>query len=79
LRWVAFWALIYMALGIFENFETALYFSGVTFTSLGYGDVVLHGSLRLVAPLQAANGLMIFGISTAFFITGVQHAIKKWD
>ena len=47
--------------------------------SLGYGDVVLHGSLRLVAPLQAANGLMIFGISTAFFITGVQHAIKKWD
>jgi hypothetical protein len=35
--------------------------------------------LRLVAQLQAANGLMIFGISTAFFIIGVQHAIKKGD
>ena len=33
--------------------------------------------LRLVAPLQAANGLIIFGISTAFFIAGAQHAIKK--
>jgi hypothetical protein len=57
----AFLALIDAALGAFENFETTLYFSGVAFTSLGYGDVVLHGSLRLVAPLQAANGLMISG------------------
>jgi uncharacterized membrane protein len=75
---VAFWALIYIVLGAFQDFETALYFSGVTFTSLGYGDVVLTGRMRLVAPLQAANGLMMFGITTAFFITAVQHATKKW-
>jgi hypothetical protein len=54
-------ALIDAALGAFEYFETTLYFSGVAFTSLGSGDVVLHGSLQLVAPLQAANGLMITG------------------
>jgi hypothetical protein len=75
---VAFWALIYRALGAFEDFETALYFSGVTFTSLGYGDVVLNGRMRLVAPLQAANGLMMFGITTAFFIAAFQHTAKKW-
>ena len=73
----AFWALIYLALGAFEDFETALYFSGATFTSLGYGDVVLNGRERLIAPLQAANGLMMFGITTGL-IAAFQHAIKKW-
>ena len=53
---VVFWALLYSALGAFEDFETAVYFSGVTFTSLGYGGVVINGRVRLIAPLQAANG-----------------------
>jgi hypothetical protein len=75
---VAFWALLYRALGAFQDFETAVYFSGVTFTSLGYGDVVLGGRMRLLAPMQAANGLMMFGITTALFIAAVQHAIGKW-
>lgn|SRR5215211_505761 len=75
---IAFWALLYTALGAFEDFETAAYFSGVTFTSLGYGDVVLSGRMRLLAPLQAANGLMMFGITTAVFIAAVQHASEKW-
>ena len=75
---VAFWGLLYRVLGAFDEFETAMYFSGVTFTSLGYGDVVLDGRMRLLAPLQAANGLMMFGITTALFIAAVQHAISKW-
>lgn len=75
---IAFWALLYSALGAFNDFETAAYFSGVTFTSLGYGDVVLSGKMRLLAPLQAANGLMMFGITTALFIAAVQNAISKW-
>jgi hypothetical protein len=75
---IAFWALLYSSLGAFEDFDTALYFSGVTFTSLGYGDVVLHGRMRLLAPLQAANGLMMFGITTAVFIAAVQNATRKW-
>nr|WP_210328727.1 potassium channel family protein [Mesorhizobium amorphae] len=76
---VAFWALLYRSLGAFEDFETAVYFSGVTFTSLGYGDVVLSGRMRLLAPLQAANGLMMFGVTTALFIAAVQHATAKWS
>jgi hypothetical protein len=75
---IAFWALLYSALGAIEDFETAVYFSGVTFTSLGYGDVVLNGRMRLLAPLQAANGLMMFGITTAVFITAVQQTTAKW-
>jgi uncharacterized membrane protein len=75
---IAFWALLYSALGAFEDFETAMYFSGVTFTSLGYGDVVLDGRMRLLGPLQAANGLMMFGITTAVFIAAVQQFIAKW-
>jgi len=75
---VAFWALLYSALGAFEDFEAAMYFSGVTFTSLGYGDVVLDGRMRLLAPLQAANGLMMFGITTALFFSALQQVIAKW-
>jgi len=74
---IAFWSLLYIALGAFEDFETAMYFSGVTFTSLGYGDVVLSGRMRLLAPLQAANGLMMFGITTAVFIAAVQNATAR--
>ena len=75
---VAFWALLYRLLGAFPDFETAMYFSGVTFTSLGYGDVVLDGGMRLLGPLQAANGLMMFGITTALFISAVQQVTAKW-
>jgi hypothetical protein len=75
---VAFWAWLYGLLGAFQDFETAMYFSGVTFTSLGYGDVTLDGRVRLLAPLQAANGLMMYGITTALFFAIVQQALTKW-
>jgi hypothetical protein len=75
---VAFWASLYKLLGAFPDFETAMYFSGVTFTSLGYGEVLLEGRMRLLGPLQAANGLMMFGITTALFISAVQQVTAKW-
>jgi hypothetical protein len=75
---VAVWAALYRMLGAFPDFETAMYFSGVTFTSLGYGDVVLDGRMRLLGPLQAGNGLMMFGITTALFISAIQQTTAKW-
>lgn len=72
---IVLWAIPYRIFGDLADFEEALYFSGVTFTSLGYGDVTLHGKLRLLTPLQAANGLMMFGVTTAVFIAAVQRAI----
>ena len=60
----AFWAI-----GAVSDFETALYFSTVTFTTLGYGDVVLEGNWRLFGAIEAGNGLILFGWSTAFLLS----------
>lgn len=70
---MAIWAVLYRALGALGDFENALYFSGVTFTTLGYGDVLLDGRARLLAPLEAANGVLMFGITTALLIAAVER------
>lgn len=65
---VALWASVYLLLGAIESVEEALYFSMVTFTTLGYGDVLLDEEWRLLASFEAANGIIIFGWSTAIII-----------
>ncbi len=59
------WALLYHLLDQFESFETALYFSTVTFTTLGYGDIVLQERWQLLSSVEAVNGIILFGVSTA--------------
>jgi hypothetical protein len=49
----------------------------VTFTKLGYGDVVLTGEWRTLEWIQAANGVIIFGWTTALFFYFIQHIYKK--
>jgi hypothetical protein len=64
------YAVVYhYGLKAFADFETALYFSTVTFVSLGYGDVILPRDWRLVGAIEAANGVILLGWSTAFLIT----------
>lgn len=64
------YAVVYhFGLHVFHDFETALYFSTVTFVSLGYGDVILPRDWRLVGAIEAANGVILLGWSTAFLIT----------
>ncbi len=67
---MAAWALLYLYLGALDNFEKALYFSTVTFTTLGYGDILLDANWRLLAAFEAANGIIIFGLSTAVVVSG---------
>ena len=67
------WAVFYNASGALADFEEALYFSTVTFTTLGYGDVLPSEEWRLLASFEAANGLMIFGWATAFVVAAIQH------
>ena len=62
------WAATYSALGAISDLEEALYFSMVTYTTLGYGDVVLDEQWRLLASIEAANGLIIFAWSTALIV-----------
>jgi hypothetical protein len=63
----------YLALNALPSFEEAFYFSMVTFTTLGYGDVLLGENWRLLASFQAANGIIMFGWTTAIVIYVVQR------
>jgi hypothetical protein len=62
------WAALYIWLGLFDSFEAALYFSIVSFTTVGYGDVVLEPGWRLLAGMTATHGLLTFGLFTAFLV-----------
>ncbi len=60
------WAWVYIAAGEFDSIEPALYFSTVAFTTLGLGDIIVSDQWRLLASFEAAAGLFLFGLSTAF-------------
>jgi hypothetical protein len=62
------YGVLYYSLGALADFESALYFSTTSFTTIGYGDVVLEKRWRLVGAVEGANGLLLFGWSTAFLI-----------
>jgi voltage-gated potassium channel Kch len=62
------WAFCYLLLGALPDLETALYFSIVTFSTVGYGDVVPEHSWRVLAALEGVNGFMLIGWSTAYLI-----------
>ena len=64
--WV--WAGVYMWLGIFESLETSVYYSIVNLTTLGFGDIIIDKDWRILAALEAADGLIIFGLSTAYLM-----------
>jgi hypothetical protein len=64
----ASWALLFMYLGEFNDFGTAFYHSVVNFTSLGYGDIVMSDKWRVLGGLEAANGILMFGLTTSTFV-----------
>ena len=70
------WAVLFMLLGEFDQLATALYHSGVNFATLGYGDIVMSERWRLLGPLEAANGILMFGVSTAVMTAAVMDIIK---
>jgi voltage-gated potassium channel Kch len=71
------WAISYLHLSAMNTFEEALYFSLVTFTTLGYGDIVLGEEFRLLGAFEAANGVIIFGWSTAIVVSTLQKLYAK--
>ena len=62
---IALWAIVFLLCGEMATFETAFYISAQNYTALGYGDVVLSQRWQLLGPLEAINGLLLFGLSTA--------------
>ena len=64
-----FYALLYVLLGALNTFEVALYYSTVTYSSVGYGDVLLGEEWRILGAIEGATGLIMIGWSTAFLVS----------
>ena len=62
---IAIWAELFMFYGEFQDFATAFYHSIVNFSTLGYGDLVMSDKRRLLGGLEAANGVLMFGLTTS--------------
>lgn len=70
---IALWALLFVICGEFSDFRTAYYHSAVNYTSLGYGDIIMSPAWRLLGPLETANGMLLFGVSTAMIYAVIQR------
>ena len=73
---IALWALLFMMCGEFAEFGAAFVHSAVNYTTLGYGDVVMTPPWRLLGPLEAADGMLMFGVSTAMIFAVIQLLIQ---
>lgn len=73
------WAVFYVVEGALPTFSEAIYFSLVTFTTLGYGDIILDERWRVLAAFEAANGIIMFGWTTAIIVAAVQRVFIQPD
>mgnify|MGYP000288226224 CR=1 FL=1 len=64
---VAIWAFFYRWQGGMPDLESAAYFSGVTYTTVGYGDLLLQPPWRILAPVEGLTGIVMSSLSAAFF------------
>ena len=62
----AIWATFYYVRGLFPDFETSLYFSITSYTTIGFGDVVLPRAWRMLGGIEGISGVLLCGLSTAF-------------
>ncbi len=69
--WV--WAIFYFFVEEIPTWESALYFSTSSYTTVGYGDLILSEEWRLLGSIEAINGMILFGWSTAFIFAGVRR------
>jgi len=60
------WAVFYYSRDLFSDFETSLYFSLVSFGTIGYGDILLPQNWRLLGAIEGISGILLCGVSTAF-------------
>jgi len=74
---IGLWALLFCLCGEFAEFEVAFYHSAVNYSSLGYGDIVMSTRWRLLGPLEAIDGIVMFAISTALFFALLMRLIER--
>jgi hypothetical protein len=73
---IALWALSFVLCGEFSNFPAAFYYSGNTYTTLGDSTTVLSARWRMLAPIEAANGMLMFGVTTAIIFTVIHRLVE---
>ena len=71
------WAIVWVLGDVLPDWNSALYFSLVTFTTLGYGDIVLGEGLRIFAAFASVTGLLAFGLSTAFMVAVMTRVFQE--
>ena len=74
---IAVWALFFWWQKCLPDAESSLYFSGVTYATLGYGDLLLPKEWRLFGPLEALTGTLMCGLSIAFFFAVLSKQILQ--
>ena len=67
------WAGFYRLSGVLLDLETAIYFSITSYTTVGYGDIVLKAPWRLLGPIEAAIGILMFGWSTSVMVAAISR------
>jgi voltage-gated potassium channel Kch len=65
------WATFFVVAELLPDMDTAVYFSLTSYTTVGYGDVVLPAPWRVLGPIEAAVGILMFGWSTAILVTAI--------
>jgi hypothetical protein len=73
---MSIWATLFLLLGEFSDYQTALYHSTVNFVTLGYGDMVMSPRWRMLGPIEGANGILMFGLSTALMTATTVDLLK---
>ena len=73
---IALWAVLFVMCREFPEFGTAYYHSAVNYTTLGYGDLIMTPSWKLLGPIEAADGMLMFGVSTAIVFAVIQHLVQ---
>jgi hypothetical protein len=72
---VLIWAGFYAGVDCMPDMDTAFYFSAVTYTTVGYGDLLLPVEWRGLAGAEALTGILMTGLSTGFFFTVLSRMI----
>jgi hypothetical protein len=73
---IGFWAVLFLICGEFHEFGIAYYFSAVNYTTLGYGDLIMSPAWKLLGPLEAADGTLMFGVSAAIIFAVIVRLVQ---
>jgi hypothetical protein len=73
---IVVWGTLFLLLGELDDLYEAVYHSAVNFSSLGYGDFVMSTTRKLLGPLEAINGVIMLGMTSAVLMVILQQIIK---